>query len=126
MVSALLAATTPEARREAVGSLGTSIERADGTWIAIGYRDSHGIPGTYSCAVAACSDGSWFESSEHFCGQFQLYDRLDEDPDGLRQRRIVSNVTFTALESAKTAASLSEAKQKILNLGFTPMTGPKR
>lgn len=130
LVQVLSSAQSDAERREAVKSLGTYLARADGTWIAIGYRDSHGIPGMYSCAIASCSDGTWFECSYHFCGVLAHFEHIDDtaselsDPaerNRFRQGSIAENETLSALEAARTSPSLPEAKGYLAKLGFVPM-----
>jgi hypothetical protein len=132
----LAAAKTMQERREATRQLGASIEREDGTWIAIAYSDSHSMPGDYSCSIARCSDGNWFECGEHFCGALSYYAKLSDDiretsdPDSAaeliqqRRERCADSAAWAGLESIRTAGSLPAALDQLRAMGFRPMRRP--
>jgi hypothetical protein len=62
--------------RPVLGHLGTVLRFRDGSWLAIRYRDCHAFP-TWSLATAHDSSGSWYESSEHFCGAFSTIRHME-------------------------------------------------
>jgi hypothetical protein len=72
-IERLATAPSVEALDEAVGSLGVVLRLEDGSWIAIAYRDSHSAATFFSSSVALCSDGTWLESDEHYCGELGAY-----------------------------------------------------
>lgn len=68
----LAAAESVEDLREAVGHLGIVFEYPDGSWLALRYRDSHGV-GMWSSTVGSDSGGNWYVCDYHFCGRFKTY-----------------------------------------------------
>jgi hypothetical protein len=72
-VKVLANARTAQELRKAVGGLGVLLVCQDGSWIAIRYDDSHEANSFWSCALAFDSDGNWYESNYHFCGNLGGY-----------------------------------------------------
>lgn len=133
-IAKLAGATSIEELDKVTSGLGVHLRLSDGSWIAIRYWDSHALTNFYSCAVALCSDGSWYESDWHFCGTLRQYtDRTrtfteagaDDSLTGT-ERTSVSSGSF-AQEPARTlqrierASSLNEAKGLLVSLRFTPL-----
>jgi hypothetical protein len=122
----LAAAATPEELRKAVGLLGALILLGDGSWIAVRYTDSHAYPG-YSCAVALDSDGQWFSSTRHFCGRFSSYEQNKKRAQDLRAAlghdeeamQKALHAQDEELYNLATAATLDEARTKLLRMGFS-------
>jgi hypothetical protein len=77
-------AESPEDIRNSVGPLGTVLVLQDGSWIAIHYRDSHGLV-PWSYAIALDSAGQWYESDRHYCGYLSGADRKADSFDTTRQ-----------------------------------------
>lgn len=67
----LTSTDSPKELKAKVGGLGLVLEFQDSQWLAIRYRDTHS-GGIYSHSLVRFSDGSWFESSYHFCGAFSF------------------------------------------------------
>lgn len=122
-IELLAGAPTVDALDEAVGPLGVVLRLADGSWIAIAYRDSHSAANYFSSSVALCSDGTWLESDEHYCGELGGYRSMR------RQARELSNAGIDAssfdeffagqrLTSVESAPDLAHAKTQLLDLGF--------
>lgn len=122
--------------KDAVGDLGLFAEMADGSWLAIRYRDRHGFP-MWSSAVALDSEGNWYRSNEHYCGRFMHYrrqkQRNEEDREDARKKNVPQlerdefneflesrlDKDFVELEAAPT---LEEARKVLERLGFAPFT----
>ena len=103
----------------------------DSEWFVIAYRDTHAA-GPYSCSVLRCSDGSWFDSKRHYCGQFgaarynlallenpppHFIELPPEDAEELKasiQDGLDSNPIGVLLKSR----SLDEAKSAMAAIGF--------
>lgn len=69
--------TTKSADLETVvGSFGTVLRFPDGAWLSIRYRDSHSFA-PWSLATAYDSDGTWYESDEHFCAMLRVVSKID-------------------------------------------------
>lgn len=138
-----------KARKEAVEFLTTSTQSelrsqclfyslADGSWIAIRYRDSHGFPGVYSLSVARCSDGTWFESSHHYCGTNTFARRFDEhladmrayaSPDeveAFRMAQFEDNLELRKLVAIHEAPDLESAKRLLEGVHFVRMEAPAK
>ena len=126
----LQAASNAAEREEAVGRYGVVLTTAGGDWIAIRYRDSHSWPSAFSSAVARCSDGSWFQSSEHYCGQFSAYRSMrakraelmgEEYSDEIRADYAEDFERNAQSEPGRieAAASLAEAKSELRKLGLS-------
>lgn len=79
-----LADATPSTLESAVGPLGAVFHYPDGSWLAIRYRDSHGI--LWSLATALDSERKWFESTEHFCGNFMLARNLSKEEPSIFEK----------------------------------------
>ena len=107
------------------------VEFGPSDWLAIGYRDTHAA-GPYTCCIARCSDGDWFETQRHFCGQFGTAKRDYEwvvSPDDFYPD-LSEEVRKEILEEARTsleanpiglllgAVSLEEAKEHLVQIGF--------
>lgn len=121
----LAEAKTPEAARELVGPLGAFFTLADGSWIAIHYRDRHGLL-SYSCATIRDSRGRWFYSTRHFCGRFAAYRQreaeLKKSPQGQAQTEDASRQLKRLdpeLFSLATSPTLESAGTQLFQLGFT-------
>lgn len=117
-IQRLASAATHEERADAVGGLGVVLRLPEENWVAIAYADSHQGWGFYSCAIALCSDGAWFESSEHYCGEFAAY-------AGTRRWLSEGAATQESLEEQRlfmveSAPDLPGAKAKLMEMGFTP------
>jgi hypothetical protein len=124
-LAALKAAVTAADLAAAVGNLGTVVERADGSWIAIAYRDTHSMPGYYSCAVARCSDGSYYESSIHYCGLFGIFTALQKEqledertPEEFWAAQCDGSPQLGELRRVAVGPSLGDAQASLLALGF--------
>jgi len=84
----LQAARTRADLTNAVGDLGLFISLTNNQWVAIRYRDAHGLV-IRSSAVALDSGGQWFESDHHFCGSLSFWPILkDEIAEQKEQRRL--------------------------------------
>jgi hypothetical protein len=103
----LTAANSVEELREVVGHLGPVFEFPDGSWVALRYRDSHGLFG-WSSTVGRDSNGNWYTSDRHFCGLFKTHrHRRNEGEEGI--------VEVVAVEEART---LEEARPRLIDLGL--------
>jgi hypothetical protein len=128
-VEILSRAKTVEELEMAVGGLGVMLRLKDGAWIAIRYWDSHG--GTIaSSAVARDSAGNWFRSNVHFCGRFQYYRHLKEavakdDPLASNYKETLQS-QFANLLSIEDGASVEDAHQTLLAMGFSRFAPPER
>lgn len=100
-------------------------------WVAIRYTDSHSPLDAFSLAIARCSDGTWFESREHFCGMLS--------PAITRARALAAAQSPTEraavdqhyhegrhrwVEEITEAATINEAKAVLVRVGFRPIHGP--
>jgi hypothetical protein len=131
-VAILSGAKTADDLKKAVGSLGIVIPIRGGSWIAIRYRDTHSLPST-SLAIACDSEGFMFKSTNHFCGQFPIYEHertLEEDSRAESKELGEANTntisrprseTFRNLDSIFEAPSLEIARQHLLKFGFHPL-----
>lgn len=72
IISKLEAAKTEDDVRTLTRPLGVYIQRADASWIAICYHDTHS-GGIASRAIALDSGGAWFRSRYHFCGELKYF-----------------------------------------------------
>lgn len=129
-VDLLADAADPEAMEKAVGHLGIIFHLDDGSWIAIRYVDRH-HGDFWSSAVALDSAGGWYESEEHFCGQFMIYRRQWD-----RTLELLTNPNTTLAEKkwwietcplepasvreVEESANLQSARRNLLKLGFRP------
>jgi hypothetical protein len=141
-VRLLSSANTQDQLRKAVGHLGVFVQLVDGSWLAIRYVDTHGGR-VQSLAVVRDSEGSWYQSREHFCGTFASYRHRREQAEQLRQelaqteidhqkRRLLEDISTdiaastrrapsAMLEEIFAAPSLQEARRQLANMGFEPM-----
>ena len=99
---------------EAVGSLGVMMQLTNGGRIAIRYRDMHS-PGFFSCAIARDSDGNWFESRRHFCGNLRYWPTLKVQPDG------DDDPFYREMLSIENATNMPAARIALEKLGFKAM-----
>jgi hypothetical protein len=129
-IQLLAEAADAPAMEQAVGSLGIIFHLANGSWIAIRYVDTH-YGGIWSSSVALDSQGDWFESDVHFCGQFKIYrDRWDHTLEVLQNPRTPKDEKNWWLENCPVEAApapiwhleaspgLKSAREKLLALGF--------
>lgn len=125
-------ASTDEELKDAAGRLGVVLRVKDGSWIAIRYRDSHGLP-FWSSAVARCSDGSWYENDYHFCGTFSFYTQARDQiasgeysEDFVRgtQDHLASGPTTSACQKIESSNDFATAKGHLEGLGFTQWKPP--
>jgi hypothetical protein len=125
----LSAAKTPDELKKVVTNLGAIITPTNGGWMAIRYRDSHTL-GPVSKSVALDSEGHWFESEKHFCGEFRsTRDMMD------RERRYRAEIPDHFTKESEsfyfkpgtpsepyyrlfTATNLDAARKQLLVLGF--------
>ncbi len=113
LVRRLETARTSADRDQIVGSLGLHLPFADGSWLAIVYDDWHTWP-TWSLAIGCDSDGNWYTSSEHYCGQLAMLDPK-RNPDVRLSRRAAR------LARLRSARGLAEARAVLLQGGFGRM-----
>jgi hypothetical protein len=121
-IRALRGAVTQQDLGAAVTRLGILLEFPDESWMAIRYRDSHSWS-VKSSAVVRCSDGSWYRSGHHFCGEFQIYEWRRTDP-GYQEMRAFSD-WFSGLERIHRVAasrSLPDAKVALEAMPFERFT----
>lgn len=131
-VSILRAAQSTNELRDAVGYLGIFIPQQNGSWIAIRYRDTH-AGRVESLAIARDSGGGWFESTNHFCGTFLIYQREQAREEALRVElsrigepdagNISSNRSerMRILDEMHAATSLDDGRKGLLKLGMVPL-----
>jgi hypothetical protein len=125
----LSAAKTPDELKKVITDLGAFITPTNGGWMAIRYRDSHTL-GPLSKSVALDSEGHWFESEKHFCGEFRsarsLMDRerryraespklFTNQPDSIYFKPGTTTEPYYRLF---TATNLDAARKELLVLGF--------
>lgn len=133
-VAALAGAASMQELDVAAGGLGVVLRCQDSGWIAVAYRDSHSFPGSFSCAVARCSDGRWFASGVHFCGLFShersrkrmieeaiKFAHADDERAEVRARWTQDGGPVHDIEAA---ASLQDAERVLISMGFAPMDPP--
>ncbi len=131
-IELLSRAADAHALQEAVGGLGLFVGLPSGEWVAIRYQDSHYAPGTFSLAVARCSDGSWYSSQRHFCGMLGAYEwcrrSVEELPAEYAEgyKRELEDEHFAPLRRLAAGPDLTAAKASLDALGFTPMSSPRR
>lgn len=133
VIAILDSSKTTDELRKAVGPLGIFIPIRGGSWMAICYRDTHSLPFT-SLAVARDSDGRMFQSTQHYCGQFSLYENDRKARENIRAEDEKSGGTetppspsprpekFLILDAVSEASSLNVARQQLLKLGFSPLS----
>lgn len=118
----------------------TMLFLADGSWIAIHYRDSHANE-MASLSVAVDSDGEWHESRVHYCGLFSGYNFHREVIDAMRQAREnpanagrqewiddvvrsedqLADLNYKDLMGIESASDLASARQTLQKMGFAPV-----
>lgn len=112
--------------------LGTWLQMKDGSWIAIRYDDCHAP--FWSMSVAIDSGGNWYESDEHFCGQFMGYESrketVAEEIAILRKdnkpipSELEDGVKSDPLHDIEQSPDLKAAIPKLLKMGFRPRPKP--
>lgn len=122
-VELLASAAGVDALEEAVGPLGVVIRLQDGAWIAISYRDSHSAANFFSSSVALCSDGTWLESDEHYCGEFGAYRSMRHQARemslaGLDSMPFVEALGEQRLTRVEAATHLGDARDRLCEMGF--------
>ena len=132
--SILTSTDSPKELKERVGGLGIVMEFQDSQWLAIRYRDTHS-GGIYSYALARLSDGSWLESSYHFCGAFASVSHhlaqakaLDNEIEGISEADraemrsdIIGFLESSEIKELAFANTIAEAKSALIDLGFTEL-----
>lgn len=113
MIHRLETAQTPEDRDQVAGSRGLHLRFAEGSWLAIDYKDSHAWP-AWSLAIGRDSEGAWYISSEHYCGRLALLDPR-RDPEASLPPSVAT------LAGLRLAARLADAKAVLLDGGFGRM-----
>jgi hypothetical protein len=99
----ILAQARPgEELAQAVGDLGVVLRLRDGGWVAVRYRDCH-AGSLWSSAVARDSGGTWFVSSVHYCGRFEIYRAWREQPERWPGDRELRDLEAGDLDSARGA-----------------------
>ena len=127
-IQILEAAQTTNDFAEAVGRLGIFLTFPDESWIAIRYRDSHS-GGVNSFAVARDSEGTWYQSSDHYCGRFLNYraeaERHVEINAAFREMGSSEtydlNPYFTEVHTIANSHDLEQARNNLLAMGFKKM-----
>jgi hypothetical protein len=120
-VQELRRAASWEQLQEAVGCLGLVLRLPNGSWIAIRYRDSHATK-FWSSAVALDSEGKWFVSRYHYCGNLAGYRWYKENRGATPKGPELP--LHTSLRAIEGAATLDEARHLLTGLGFEPLSGP--
>ena len=111
----------------AMDDLDVLLGQPEGPWVVIAYSDTHSMM-KVSSAVARTSDGRWFVSNEHFCGQFSGYAAYRDSPleswEGPGEREDELREHNPRLYAIDHAASVDEAVATLEAMGFAPMPAP--
>ena len=133
-IEILDAAHTLAELEEAVGRLGAVFTYADGSWVAIRYRDNHSSLRSFSTAVARDSHGSWYHSDYHFCGNLggymrtrqQLADAAEEQGSENSDLDVSINTPWGKVEALANCDDLDSARSVMTTyLDFEPIQKPE-